>query len=630
MQKINLNKIIGLCFISILFLSACSDKSNINNKIAIKQIDDTKNAKSLYKSKTINIDGTEYKQLLHGKPGKYGGNLILALGGTGPKTFNYWASTDSTSSQVSSLMFSGLLERDPWTGEMMPALAKNYEVQDGGKTIIIHLRKGLKWSDGKAITSEDIDFTWNTILKEGFERLGARETVCIDGKFPEVKILDEYTVSFKTIRVFAPFLGELGYSIAPAHYFKPILQKASRGLSPEKALEKQKQVFSSIWGGDINPQELIVSGPFKLNNYAKSERLEYINNKNYYVLDSEKNHLPYVEKLTYLILPNDDLEVYKFTSGEIPFLGLNPDTFALLKKVKSKNAFTVYDQGPASSLIFWAFNLQKGRKPPASIWFNDKSFRAALAKAIDREAIINSIYLGLGSPTCLIQPDNSIYFNKQLGSQCNSKASLEEAKGILKKAGYKYDAEGNLHDKKGNLIQFSLYTNAGSSSETNSPRELMAVLIKENLQKLGIKLDIKVVEFNNLVARLTQTGDWETTIMGFSGGDPFEPNSSANFLYSDSRLHIYDQRPAGKKINDLRPWEADIDYNVKEGTAYLDFAERKKYYDKVQAILWEEKPLICLAVPKSLSAVRENYIGNFMPSKAAGLSHNIEQWYLKP
>ncbi len=620
---------ITVLFISILSLGACSDKSEINNKIIIKQINDVENGKSLYKSQTININNTEYKQLLHGKSGKYGGNLILALGGNGPKTFNYWASTDATSSQVSGLMFSGLLERDPWTGEMLPALAKNYEVQDGGKTIIIHLRKGLKWSDGKPITSEDIDFTWNTILKEGFERLGARETVCVDGKFPEVKIIDKYTVSFKTIRVFAPLLGELGYSIAPAHYFKPILEKAKQGLSPDKALEKQKQVFSSIWGGDVNPADLIVSGAFKLNHYAKSERIEYIKNKNYYVLDADKKHLPYIEKLTYLILPSDDLEVYKFTSGEIPFLGLNPDTFALLKKVKSKNNFAVYDQGPSSSLIFWAFNLQKNKKTPASIWFNDKSFRTALSKVIDRQAIINSIYLGLGSPICLIQPDNSIYFNKQIGRECNPKANLEEAKTILKKAGYKYDAEGNLHDGKGNLIQFSLYTNAGSSSETNSPRELMAVLIKENLAKLGIKLDIKVVEFNNLVARLTQTGDWETTIMGFSGGDPFEPNSSANFLYSDSRLHIYDQRPPDKKINDLRPWEADIDFNVKQGTAYLNFAERRKYYDKVQAILWEEKPLICLAVPKSLTAVRENYIGNFMPSKAAGLSHNMEQWYLK-
>jgi peptide/nickel transport system substrate-binding protein len=613
-----------------LFLvSACTVKEPAQqNKIKLQKFAST----GQYQTSTIVKNNIEYKQLLSGQVGKYGGTLVLGLGGSGPKTFNPWAATDSTSSSVASLMFAGLVERDPWNGDIVPNLARSFDIQAGGKKIVVHLRKGLKWSDGKPITAEDVLFTWNIILKGGFERLGSRETLLIDGEFPLIKALDQYTVSFETKRVFAPLLGELSYAIAPAHYFQPILKGAAKGLKDEAAIAKQKAVFSTIWGGSqIDPKTMVVSGPFKLTAYHPSERIEYAKNPNYFVLDKAGRRLPYLSKLIYTIMPSDDLEIFKFASGEIPLLGLSPDTLPLLQKIQIKEPYTIYDQGPADSSTFIAFNMSgRGGVPKAtSKWFNNKNFRKALSQAIDRQSMIDSIYLGVGSPLCFSTTANSIYFDKSLAPFCSAKPKLKEAQALLKAEGFHKNKLGQLLDRQGKPVQFTMYTNAGSATDTTSPRELMAVLVKETWSKLGIKVDLKVLEFNNLVVRVMQTGDWQTVIMGLTGGDLFEPNSSANVLYSDSRLHIFDQREAGKPVLDKRSWEAAIDRDLAQGTAYVEFEQRKKFYYDVQRILWEENPMIYLVTPQVLLAIHDENLGNFAPSKLAGPTYNVEQWFYK-
>ncbi|MDJ0626353.1 MAG: ABC transporter substrate-binding protein [Candidatus Caenarcaniphilales bacterium] len=627
--------ILVIFIFSIFCSSGCSisSKDNFQQKeFSIKNFPENKD----YRVSTYVKNDTEYKQILTGEVGKPSSSIVLSLQGTGPKTFNFWASTDSTSSTVASLMFAGLIERNPWNGELVPNLAKSFDLKQQGKEIIVHLRKGIKWSDGEPITSRDVLFTWNVILKNGFERLGAREGLIIDGKFPEVSAIDDYTVSFKTHKVFAPLLSELGYPIAPAHVFEPILKAASKKLidkkvSEKEILAKQREVFSTIWGTKTSPKNFVVSGAYKLNSYAQGERIEYLANPNYFVFDRAGQRLPYFKKLTYLLLPSGDLEIFKFASGEIPLVSLTSDTLPLIKKISVKKPFNIYNQGPANSTIFFAFNMSRrgNVKKPVSNWFNNENFRKAISYAIDRKAMIDSIYQGTGSPLCLNTSQNSIYFNQKLLDECPLESNLKEAERILINKGFTKDENGKLVDTKGREVRFSLYTNASGPTETFSPREMMAVLIKQQLIKLGIQVDLKIIEFNNLVVRLMQTGDWESTIIGFSGGDLFEPNSSANFLKSDSRLHLYDQREQGKTITDTRDWEKEIDMLVREGTSHMEFDERKKSYYRIQEILWNKKPMIYLATPQVLLAAQDDNLGNFLPSKLAGATHNLEQWYFK-
>ena len=103
--------------------------------------------------KNVTINGVDYIQT-DLPAGKFGGTMINSTIGEGPKTFNPFNSKDATSSTFADVMYDGLVTIDPVSGQYIPKLAKSFEVN--GNDYIVHLRRGLKWSDGKPITAEDV------------------------------------------------------------------------------------------------------------------------------------------------------------------------------------------------------------------------------------------------------------------------------------------------------------------------------------------------------------------------------------------------------------------------------------------------------------------------------------------
>ena len=130
-------------------------------------------------AKTVLVDGVEYLQS-QAPVGKFGGQLRASTIGEGPKTFNPFNSKDNTSSTMSEIMYDGLLTTCPEDGEPIPKLAKSFEIN--GLDYIIHLRRGVKWSDGKEITADDVVYTWQNIIFDGFGNTSTRDSLVIDGK----------------------------------------------------------------------------------------------------------------------------------------------------------------------------------------------------------------------------------------------------------------------------------------------------------------------------------------------------------------------------------------------------------------------------------------------------------------
>ena len=172
--------------------------------------------------KNITIADVDYLQSQAGI-GIYGGSLVASTIGEGPKTFNPFNTKDNISAMMSEVMYDGLLTTHPVTGQPIPKLAKSFSVN--GNDYIIHLRHGIKWSDGKPITADDVVFTWQNIIFDGFGNTSTRDSIIIDGKLPTVKKIDDYTVEFKTPQPFAPFIRMLSTSIAPKHIFEPAVKK---------------------------------------------------------------------------------------------------------------------------------------------------------------------------------------------------------------------------------------------------------------------------------------------------------------------------------------------------------------------------------------------------------------------
>ena len=238
--------------------------------------------------------------------------------------------------------------------------------------------------------------------------------------------------------------------------------------------------------------------------------------------------------------------------------------------------------------------------------------------AIDRENMVFNIANGLGEPLFTAESLNSIFLNKNLKPYPKD---LNKARELLQKEGFYWDKRGRLFDKYNNRVEFDLYTNA-----RNTEREAIGVMVKQDLEDLGMKVNFKPVEFNSLVNKLANTLDWDMVIMGLTGS-PLEPNSGKNVWHSRGTLHMFNQRLEKDKNDDLFVWEKRLDEIYDKGALAIDFDERKKYYDEYQQIAYEEKPFIYIYSPIVITAIRNKY-KNVFPTTLGGATHNIEEIYI--
>ena len=496
-----------------------------------------------YPVETKTIDGVDYL-LSRSTPGKYGGTLVTSTIGEGPKTFNSWNSMDATSSQAADIMFDGLVSTDAYTGEVIPRLAKTIKVLPDNKTYIFELRKGLKWSDGKEITADDVVFTWDKIVFGGYGNTSTRDAMYIDGKLPTIEKVDKYTVKFTTPKPFSPFLRQVSVPIAPKHVLEPVVQEG-------------KRAFASYWSSNINPDELVTSGAFKLKEYVPAQRIVYERNPNYYVIDEKGQKLPYLDKYIILIVGDLNNELLKFKAKELDTVGLRGTNVALFKEQEKFSDYKVYNLGPDTGTMYFAFNLndrknEKGKyyvNPIKQKWFSDVNFRKAVDYALDRENMVFNIASGVAQPLFTPEPLSSIYLNEQIAK--GHSQDLEKAKELLAQSGF-YWKNKKLYDKDGNKVEFDLFTNAG-----NTERESIGVMVKQDLEELGMTVNFKPIEFNSLVNKLVNTNDFDSVIMGFTGS-PLEPYGGKNVWYSNGTLHVFNMRKTPQENNKLLWWEKKL------------------------------------------------------------------------
>lgn len=563
-------------------------------------------------SVTVTINGVDYLQS-QAPVGKFGGAMVLSTIGEGPKTFNPFNTKDATSAVMAEKMFDGLVATRPDNGDVVPKLAKSFAISPDGKVYTVKLRKGITWSDGKPITADDVVFTWNKIILAGLGNTSTRDSVLIDGELPKVTKLDDYTVEFTMKKPLAPFLRILSASIAPKHVFEPVVKKGAK-------------YFDSFWSTTTPPKDFIISGAFKLKEYVPAQRVVFERNPNYYEINLKGEKLPYLDRVIYLIVGDLNNEILKFEAKELDVIGLRGSNVGRYKEREKKSDFVIYNIGPDTGTMFVTVNMnrrkdEKGKyyvSPQKQVWFNDKNFRNALDWAIDRQSLVNNIANGLAAPLFTAESLNSIYLNKKLAG--GHPQDINKAKEYLKKSGF-YLKKGVLYDKFNHKVEFDLYTNAG-----NTEREAIGVMIKQDLEDLGMTVNFKPIEFNSLVNKLVNSYDTDLVIMGLTGS-PLEPHNGKNVWYSNGSLHMFNQRPSGP-VYDKFPWEAKLDKIFDEASLKVKFADRKKLYDEYQQIIYDEKPIIYLYSSVRVIAIRKKF-KNIFPSPLAGVADNLDEIYIE-
>ncbi|MFP4007788.1 MAG: ABC transporter substrate-binding protein [Spirulinaceae cyanobacterium] len=515
-----------------------------------------------------------------------------------PKTFNAVLSAESPN--IFSLTYDGLVNENPLTGEFEPAIAESWDISDDGLEIVFTIRPNLKWSDGEDLTVDDVVFSYNRLYLNEEIPSNARDSLRIgqSREFPTITKVDNSRVKFTVPEPFAPFLGTTSLPILPAHALAESVEtKDSEG----------RPLFLSKWGVDTPPEEIVFNGPYVLKNYRLSERLNFERNPYYWRTDDTGNSLPYVQEVVWQIVENTDTALLQFRSGSLDTISVSPEYFSLLKKQEKQGNFNVYNGGPSYGTSFISFNLNTGIRdgkplvdPIKSRWFNDVRFRQAVAYAINRQRMINNVFRGLGKPqNSPISVQSPFYASDLEGYDYNP----EKAKELLAEAGFRY--EGNrLLDSEGNLVRFSLITNAG-----NKTREAMATQIEQDLEAIGMQVDYAPIAFNVLVDKLSNSLDWECFLLGLTGGN--EPNGGANVWFPDGNLHMFNQKPqagrgelTGRTVSD---WERRIAELYIQAARELDFEQRKAIYVETQELAKEYAPFIYLVNPYALTAVRNKF-----------------------
>ncbi|XGV87276.1 MAG: ABC transporter substrate-binding protein [Limnothrix sp. BL-A-16] len=566
-----------------------------------------------------------------------GGLSIAAIGGCGrsgstggggrsplvtsilsePKTFNYAINEESPN--IFGITYEGLVEEDPETGKVEPALAAGWEMSENGQRIVVTLRSGLRWSDGAPLTADDVSFTFNEVFFNEAIPTGIRDVLRVgqSNALPQVKMLGPLQVEFSVPEPFAPFLRSLGVGILPAHRLRPTLKAKGTDGRPQ---------FLTTWGVDTPPSQIVGNGPYRLKEYVTSQRLVFERNPYYWRKGPNNAPQPYIEEWVWQIVESQDTSLLQFRSGGLDSISVTADYFSLLKREEKRGNFTIYNAGPTLTTSFICFNLNKGKRdgkplvdPVKSAWFNDLRFRQAVAYGIDRQTMIDSIFRGLGQLQHSPIASQSPYYLSPEQGLLTYGFNLERSRQLLTEAGFQ-NRNGELFDSAGNRVRFTLITNAG-----NKIREAMGAQIAQDLAKLGMKVDLQPIAFSSLVSKLSDSLDWECHLLGFTGG--VEPHGGSNVWRVTGRLHAFNQTPdPGKQLvgQEFAPWELEIDRLYAQASQELDETKRRALYARTQQLTQQYLPFIHLITPYSLVAVR-NTIQGLKVNALGGAFWNIHE-----
>jgi len=473
-----------------------------------------------------------------------------------PKTFDPLQVEDDNSETVRYITGGVLLRVNRKTQELSPELAKSWNVDQQGRRITFHLRTGLSFSDGTPFTADDVAYTVTRLMDPKLHSATADPFRTSDTP-PQIAVTarDTIAVTFAT---------------------------------PISGLER---LFDQVAILSRNSPKKIaaVMGPFFVTEYKPGVEIVLGRNPYYWKTDANGRRLPYLDRIHLQIQQNRDMELVRFRRGELDLINsVDPEVFEQLSRQSPES---VSDAGASlESEMLW-FNQVPTSPIPAykREWFASQDFRRAVSEAINRADIVKLVYKGHAAPAAgLISPANKFWVNRSLAPH---PFDARSATARLVKAGFTSRSDG-LYDRAGHRVEFSVVTNAG-----NKTRERIAAMLQQDLEHIGIKLNVVTLDFPSLIERMTQTFQYEACLLGLTNLD-LDPSAQMNVWLSSAADHQWNPNQKAPAT----AWEAEIDRLMRAQAAELRPTERKRLFDQVQQIVWEQEPFIYLINKNSLMA----------------------------
>ena len=521
-----------------------------------------------------------------------GGKLVIAQRSE-PRTLNPVIAIDQNALGINARLQADLIHINRATQKTEPALAKSWTVSKDGTVFTLKLRRGIRFSDGQPFDADDVLFSFQMYLDEKVHS-SQRDLLIISGKAVKVEKLDAFTVRFTF----------------PSPY--SAAERVFDGLAilPRHLLEKDytEGKIGQAWTLNTPPDKIAGLGAFRLKQVVPGDRVVLERNPYYWKIDGKGQRLPYLDELTFIVVPTQDAQVIRFQAGDSQIISsLSADNYATLESEEKTRHFKMYDAGPGLEYNFLMFNLNsdtEGRLPEVARkqkWFRDVRFRQAVSAAIDRASIIRLVYRNRAAALAThVSPGNKAWFDSSVAVPAHS---VPHARELLKAAGFSWKGDNTLIDSTGQPVEFTILV--GSS---NTQRGQIATLVQNDLKAVGISAHVVPMEIRSATDRVLNTHDYDAIVMGLVSGDA-DPTPDMNVLVSSGQTHLWH---LGEKTP-ATPWEAELDQLMQKQLVTLNYEQRKKIYDRVQEVLAQQLPMVYLASPDILVGAQEN-LGNFRPA----------------
>ena len=481
-------------------------------------------------------------------------------------TLNPFTGLDEEDYNVWAMNWDLLVNFSPKDLSPAPGIAKSWDISDDRLTTTFHLAPGMKWSDGKPITSADVKWSLETLGGHGVLFTNYTSNVT------SIKTPDPLTVVVHTSKPDARIVGGLFIYILPKHIWAKV---------PLKQLT-----------GSYQPQmPLVGSGPYIVTDYERGRITKLDRNPNF------RGPSPAFDEIQYIKYGNQDAVERALQLGEIDAVTeVQASTFAQLGD--EDNIDTVRSPTPAYTEL--AFNLCPAKYCPDASFnpaVQDRTVRQAIAYGIDRNRINEIAARGTSFVADGILP--SFYKSFYETPEQSYGYDPDTANSMLDQAGWTRNSDG-VREKDGETLEFNLYVRSESTYNIQA-----AKLIAEEGKAIGVKFNVQVVSTDKLTELTTQkvdgkpAPDFDTFIWGW-GGDPYDPS----FL-----LSLFLTKEIGG-LSDSFYSNPEYDRLFAQQAGSFDTAERKAIIQKMVAITQRDLPYVVLTYDPNLQAYRTDTIDN--------------------
>jgi len=517
-------------------------------------------------------------------PGRMGGTWN-ASSISEPRTFNFLVGGgDATTNDINLMTLDFLANYCPITREWVPRSAAErfwYVINDDGTMDVFYtLRDNLYWSYFQntrprvRVTSADAVFWHNNIVGDvrmAAPGYSAQLVQMPDGSMVQrtAHIVDERTFFIRIPRVVANPIFTTNFAFGPRHHFEPAYQRGG--------VDEVRSIFNL--GED--PRLMPSMGAYFITEYSPGHRVVLTRNPDFW--DGSRF---FPEQHIIHIVPDQTTQFLLFQQGQLELYAMRAEDVDVL--VRNQVDWTVYhNDGLQGSGRLWSFNQNpQNRGEPWYDWFTQTAFRQAMSSMTNRDRINLQVHRGMSQSMLWWFPPANQFYNPNLRLEFtyNPARALQ----LLESIGMRRDSAGIMRDDQGRQVRFDLAFPAGVTVW----EDLSSVLIDE-LSQIGIVVDSRPTEFQALVEQLMTSFDWQTLLIGITGGPTF-PTQGTNVWLSNGNLHLW--HPFQEE-GTATGWEARKDYLFRAGMFEPRYEYARPLWDEFQEIMLYQQPLVWLDRP---------------------------------